>query len=101
MVITTFRLSSDVLALDRACGYTFDDVFLTSKIEYYHWYNCHDKAGHDRTHVNTTIRTLHVLNNHGDRIVFIAIECQIWQQEVVPDPHRLKNSDRYVCRLHD
>ena len=47
------------------------------------------------------VRPFHKLNHDGDGFVLIGVEHQIGQQEVVPDPHGLKNTHRDIGGLHD
>ena len=81
--------ASSCLALDRPGSDAADDMLLHKKEEDHHRKRRDGKARHDEMPLLIVLSVkIHLAQRNGDRLG----KNQIWQQIVVPDPQRIKNS---------
>ena len=78
--------------LPRAGRNPFDDVLLAQKVENDHRQDAQHDQGHGGAHIHGAVAALQILDVDGDGHIQVAVQHQIGQQEVVPDPHDLQNA---------
>ena len=67
-------------------------MLLAQKVENDDRQDAQHDQGHGGAHINGAVAALQVLDVDGDRHIQVAVQYQIRQQEVVPDPHDLQNA---------
>ena len=63
-------------------------------------YNCKNQSSHHCSYIYRAVYPLfQILNCHRHCLIFSLIQYKWWKQVVVPNPHCLKNCNRYTSRL--
>ena len=91
---------SKSLTLDSAGKNAFDDVLLHAEVENDNRCDGNDHARHDGAPFALTTTGVEVLNDDRNGLVFLC-KYKAGEQEVVPDPHCLQNTDRDDSGFHD